>query len=357
MNPRILAAVSIVAFAGCASKADPTEVLERPAISSARSPWVQARSPEGLSLLEAPATVVGAAESEAALAVPFAARIDTVRVRIGDKVAKGAPLLDVVMPEVVGAAGRLAAARVRIDVHGQRKARLEALKEHGLVRLADLAEVEAALGEAKAERLVARAILAGAGIGENEAGRLLSGSGTVPLRSPVAGVVVAIDAPLGSVREAGGVPLVRVAGEAGGRVVARMSGPIPDGAALSFVAGSGEPVPLTPISTSPRIDPRDGTRELFLEPDRPLPSGTAGVLRISTPPELGAVAIPSLSLLFEGGEAFVFRQSGEGAERVIVRVLSSSGIDALVSGELKSGDSVAADAVHFAAATAEDAHD
>ncbi|HEY0839263.1 MAG TPA: efflux RND transporter periplasmic adaptor subunit [Vulgatibacter sp.] len=342
-------------LAACAPKEEARLVLERPTASSVPSPWVKARSPEGLPLLEAPASLVAPPEAEASLSPPFAARVVRAHVRIGDRVEKDAPILDVAMPEVIAAAGRLAAAQVRIDAHEKRKAQLAGLAEHGMARLADRAEADAALAEARAERLVASSILGAAGIEASGASRIVAGGGVVTLRSPIAGVVVSLDAPLGSIREAGGPPLARIAGGGAGRVVARMQSEIPEGASLFFVTGREAPVPLTLVSASPRIDPRDGTRELFLEPSRPIAAGHSGSLRVTMPAGAdGGVAVPALALFLEDGRAFVFRREGDGAQEVAVRVLASSGTDALVTGELEVGDEVAADAVHFGAGKPEE---
>ena len=67
-----------------------------------------------------------------------------------------------------------------------------------------------------------------------------------------------------------------------------------------------------------------------------------------------AVAVPSLAIFLEDGETFVFRRDGDGAREVAVRVLSSSGTDALVVGDLAAGDEIAADAVHFGAGKPEE---
>lgn len=350
----ITIAVALGAIA-CTPKEQPRLTLERLAASSVPSPWVKARSPEGLALLEAPATSVGPPDAEAPLSPPFAARIVAVHVRVGDRVEKNAPLVDVVMPEVIGAAGRLAAAQVRIGAHEKRKAQLDQLAEHGLARLADRAETEGALGEARAERLIASSILGAAGLPASEASRIVSSGGVVTIRSPIAGVVVTLDAPVGSTREAGGKPVVRVAGSGPSRVVARAQSTPPEGAALSFVSGRDEPVPLAMVSASPLVDPRDGSRELFLEPAREIAPGASGVLRVTMPKGSGeAVAVPSLAIFLEDGETFVFRRDGDGAREVQVRVLSSSGTDALVVGDLAAGDEIAADAVHFGAGKPEE---
>ena len=194
-----------------------------------------------------------------------------------------------------------------------------------------------------------------AGLPPTDASRIVSSGGVVSIRSPIAGIVVSLDAPVGATREAGGRSLVRVAGSGASRVVARAQSTPPEGAILSFVSGRDEPVPLALLSASPLVDPRDGTRELFLEPSREIPPGVSGVLRVTMPKGTSeAVAVPALAVFLEDGRTFVFRREGDEAREVPVRVLASSGTDALVTGELAAGDEIAADAVHFGAGKPEE---
>lgn len=314
---------------------------------SSRSPWVEAKAPEGIALLTAPARALPTPEGEAALTAPFPARIVSVRAQPGDRVEKGAPLVEVVMPEIVSAAGHLAAANEKLAALARRHGALEEMKAHGLVRLSEIAEVEAAMGEARAERLTARAILASAGLSERDGATLLSGSGAIALRSPTSGVVVSVDAPLGAVREASGGPLVRVAGEASSRLVARFSVTPPPGATFTFAPLDGSPIPVEAISMSPVVDGRDGSREIFFRPEGPVVSGATGTLKVDLP-EGGAVAVPSRSLRLVEGIPTVYLRKGEAETPIPVVVLASTGAQALIRGDVRPGDLVAADASIFA---------
>ena len=66
-----------------------------------------------------------------------------VRVRPGQRVEKGEPLVDVSSAEVVRAAGALAAADLRLAAHDERRQRLAPLVDQGLARAQELSELDA----------------------------------------------------------------------------------------------------------------------------------------------------------------------------------------------------------------------
>lgn len=219
-----------------------------------------------------------------------------------------------------------------------------------MVRAAEIAAVEASIGEARAEILAAEAVLASAGLRGREA-EILSRGGGVTLRSPVAGLVTEVDAPLGAIREPGDGPLVRIAGGSAERVVARMALVPPEGARAEFVGPEGDPVPLVRLAVSPIADPRDGSREVFfaLPPGAQVAAGSAGVVRTRLPPEPGAVAVPARALLLREGRSFAFVRRNGAVEEVQVEVLATGRGDALIRGSILPGDEVAADAFSLVA--------
>lgn len=341
MIPIRLIIPAALLVAACAEAPAPAETPAE--ATSVRTPWVKARSPAGIALLQAPARVLPGPAGEAALSPPFPARIARVLVQPGDRVEAGAPLVEVVMPEVVAAAGRLAAAGERIAAQEKRREALLSLGAHGMALRSDLAEVEAALGEARAERLASRAILASAGLGDREAAALLRGTGTVPLRAPIAGVVTELDAPVGAVRE--GSAIARIAGSSPGRIEARLPIAPPEGARFTFTPAGGAAHAVSLIASSPVVDRSDGSRTLFLHGDESIPAGTSGTLRLELP-EGDAVAVPARSVRLQGGGDVIFVRRGDRPEAAPVQVLASSGAEALVrGGSLREGDEVAADAV------------
>jgi len=343
----------VLAIGGCRPAGDPFEndpAGEGP--TSSRVPWAVARDASNHPLLEAPATVVAPASAEATLSPPARTRIEKVHVQVGDEVRAEQPLAEVVMPEVLEAAGRLAAAEIRIEAQSRRRERLLSLQEHGLTRASDLAEAEAALAEARAERLAAQAVLGGAGLSEADASKLLSRGGATTLRSPIDGIVLAVDAPLGSVHEGGGPPLFRIGAASSGRVVARTSAPVPEGASFVWLGPDGSEVSLRLRATSPLVDPRDGTREVFFDAESPLRPGLAGKVQIRLGEGSRLVAIPARAVFLRDGEAHVHLLEPSGVREAQVRVVASSGSDAVVEG-LAPGARVAADAGRFAASQAE----
>lgn len=337
--------LSLAAVLAC-KRSGPGESDEMPPTPSARTPWVEARSTEGVPLLEAPATVLPSPEGSAGVVPPFRARVMRVLVRPGARVAAGEALVEVVMPDVVQAAGAYGSAATRVEAYAKRKAQLEGLKGEGLVRLTDLLEADTKLAEAKADEQTALATLRIAGLQGADAARILAGPATVALRSPIAGIVVEVHVNVGDTREPSGEPLVRVAGEGPSRVEARCSRTWPlAGARYEMVASNGMRYPLTYVSRSPTVDRRDGTIAAWFEPPagEKLPHGLSGRLLVTVEAAAGVSVVPARAVLLQGGQSFVVVQRGGAHQRYAVEVVASSGAEALVRG-ISPGELVAADA-------------
>jgi len=346
----LLASAVAVLLAACGRRASGPE--EMPPTPSARTPWVKARSSEGVPLLEAPATVLPSPEGSAGVVPPYRARVVRVLVRPGERVQKGQTLVEVIMPEVGAAAGAYAAATTRLEAYGKRKAQLEALKVEGLVRLADVLEADTKLAEARADQQSALSILRTAQMDGADAERIVAGSGQVVLRSPISGMVTAVAAGVGDSREPSGEPLVRVSGEGDSRVEARFARTFDGaGARYELVGSNGVRYPLTFVARAPVVDPRDGTTAAWFQAPAGtrLPHGLSGRLQVTLEGSVGAAVVPARAVLLEGGKPYVMIHAGGKAEKVPVEVLASSGAEALVKG-VSPGDEVAADA-----ALAEDA--
>ncbi|HEX5745196.1 MAG TPA: efflux RND transporter periplasmic adaptor subunit [Archangium sp.] len=330
---------------GCSSPPPAVPAAPAPARSSASSAWVHPRPPRGVSLTEAPAQVLPPPEGAAALGLPFRGSVARIAVRPGQKVRKGEVLLEVLLPEVVRAAGDYEAASLRREAYERRTAQLKALQEQGMARVFELAEAEANLAEARAAQQSARALLKVAGL-EGPAAAGVAQRGTVALRSPVDGVVTEVEAVLGQTYEAGGAPLVRVAGEGPARLEARLSLALPEDTAFEFSAPGLEAVPVRLVGRAPSVDARDGTLAAWFEPEpvRSLPAGLRGTLRVRADGLPEVKVVPARALVLEGGEVAVLVREGEGHRRQPVKVVGQSGVDALVHGPLKESDAVAADA-------------
>jgi multidrug efflux pump subunit AcrA (membrane-fusion protein) len=316
----------------------------QPHPTSARTPWVKARSADGVALLEAPARVLGSPDGQAAVAPPFRARVTRILVRAGEQVTRGQAIAQVAMPDVIQAAGAFAAATTRLEAYLRRKEQLEALRKDGLVKLSDLLEAETRLAEARADQQTALGTLRAADLGATDVPRLLEGNGQVAIRSPIAGTVTEVRALLGETREPSGEPLARVAAGGETRVEARLAHAPPPGARFEFVTAGGEHHPLKPLGNAPVVDGRDGTTAAWFAPTASarLPSGLAGTLVVRL--DEAAAAVPARAVALDAGQAYVLLNGPAGPRRVPVEVLASSGADALVRGGIKPGDEVAADA-------------
>lgn len=314
--------------------------------SSAKTPWVKAGNPEEVALLEAPAVVLTTPESNAGVSPPFRARVVKVHVKPGEHVRRGDPIADVVMPDVVQAAGTYAAATTRVEAYGKRAAQLESLKHEGMVRLTELLDVQTKLAEARSDQQSALAMLRVAALGPEDAQRILAGSGQVALRSPIDGVVTQVRVAIGENRDAAGEPIVRIAGEGEPRIEARAARMIPTLAHYELWLASGEKHPVKRIGTAPQVDARDGTTLVWFAPypGTRLTQGQTGKIRIRLEEELKAVVVPARGVALAGDGAYVVRNEGGKPRKVKVEVVAASGSDALVRGALAIGDEVAADA-------------
>ena len=335
-----------IAIASACSKEDPKAAAVAPeeARASARAAWVKARSPEELSLLEAPAKVLAPPEAIGAVTAPFPGRVVKIHVRAGQSVAEGEAIADVAMVELVRAAAAYSAAGTRLAAFRKRKAQLDQLRADGLARLADLAEVEADLASAQADQQAAMGTLRAAGAGGGDVGSILASGGAISLKSPVAGVVLEVNAALGEGRDVSAEPIARIAGKGPVRIEARLAHAAPEGARFEVVPQRGAPFEVKLVATSPVVESADGTVRTWFEPvaDVSLPHGAACRLRVLVDAASGAVAVPAKAVGLHGGKAVVLsRKAGAPVEVV---VLASSGADALVKGPIAPGDEVAAEA-------------
>ena len=297
----------------------------------------------------------------------FRAQVVAVLVRPGQRVTPGMPVLTVLMPEVLRAAGSYQGAALRIAAYQQRREQLLSLKSEGLLRVADLSESEARLAEAKATQLEALATLQAASLSPGEAAGLTSGGGRVSLRSPVAGVVTSVQASLGQVTD-GGTALVKIAGSGEVRIEARLLFGLPAHARYELVLPSGARRLLTLSDRSPQLDSRDGTVQAWLMVAQPTAAPTDPAAMTDLPPGLvgklqvyvdeadatlaQAVLVPARALLLKNSRAHVLRRLAKGDHELLpVQVLLTTGADALVkatSGKLVIGDEVATDASLYA---------
>ena len=337
--PALLSAAALLLPACAGEPAAPPPTTPAPVAepTAPAAPSAHARAPGGSALTEAPARVVAGPGGSAVISPPLKARIVKVRVRPGDAVAAGAPLVEVVLPELLEAAARLRGSRGRLAAAEARAQQLDALRSEGLARAADQSEAALRVAEARADVEAALALLLSAGVREDEAARLLDGAGVVPLRAPFAAVVTRVGAVQGEVRAPEGEPLVELQAQGEVRVEARFSGPPSLESAWDFMGQDGQRTPLEPLSRAPSASPSDGSRLAWFQPveGAALPAGTPG--RVVLRPSPGQVIVPLRALRRDGERATLQRPGGADVE---VRVLSCAGSDCLVQGPVAPGDAL-----------------
>lgn len=315
--------------------------------------WVAPAPAEGSVLTEAAARVLSPPAARAAIATPFPARVATVRVRAGERVTKDQILMEVLMPDVVRAAGALQASYTRVQAYQKQVTQLSALAEQGMTRLSELGEAQTHLAEARAEVQSHSAVLRSAGLEPGEAAEI-AGRGVVALRSPIDGIVVELNASPGEFGGSSGEVLARVAAEAeGDRIEARLPHAPPSDAGFQYLPPVGAPVPLRLVGRAPMIDPRDATVTVWFEPAEGSGSvrgGETGRLLVRAGEELAALKVPARALTFIEGRPHLFLRRPDGGDPLplAVEVVALTGTDALVQAEGFTPDArVAADASAF----------
>ncbi len=319
--------------------------------SSAVTRWIPVGHPEDEGLLEAPAIVRAGADARGEVGTTVSARVARVHVRVGEVVAAGNPVVEVAAPSLVDAASAHVGASRRLAVHAARAEELRAMREEGLVRRSDVFEQEALVADLRAARDRAAATLSAAGLEPRQAAAIAR-TGRVVLRAPVAGVVTAVDARLGEIREPGAGPLARIAGTGEVRVEVRTSESWPDDGTPTFVGSDGASIALLSAPLSRTVDPDDGTRIAWYAPADEsvrLADGLRGVVRLSN--VRGAWEVPVDAVEVRSGRTVLVRRRDGAASAVEVQVVSSSGATAWVRANpedrLGEGDEVAADLARY----------
>lgn len=252
---RYIPVVFLVCCSESAPLVPPTADLRVP---SAVTSWVTLRDADGARLLEASARIVSEPGASAALSPALAARLIRFHVRLGDRVASGARVATVLMPEAVAAAGRLMAARTRLAAVGERQRGLEALAKEGFSRIADRIEVQTQMADATGEEQVAKATLAAAGIAIQNVEQLIADEGRVDLRAPFGGIVSDLDGDIGEQRSAGGKPFARIVDVSRILVEASFTQAIEPTTPATFVDSSGNRTEVEWANNALVADPTNG---------------------------------------------------------------------------------------------------
>lgn len=326
----------------CAAPAPETESAPA-AAPSAGTRWLSAESARASAWLEVPARAIAAPSDTALVGVPLSARVLVVRVRPGQQVAAGEALAEVVMPELIRAAGALRSAEIRLVGLQQRRERIAGLLAKGLALASELSDVDANIAMVRGEREGARATLRAAGEPDRKAAQLLEGSGAISLRAPIAGVVVQVNARLGEVREPSGGALVELVGDCDElQIEARFAAAPPDGVRFEWVE-AGRTLPLLLDRVSPHAAEQDGSRNAWLHvpAGQPQPvAGTFGRVRIVAPDDW--LLVPVRALLARGGDWLVAVEDAGGSKLTKVTLVQRSSSEALIKG-LAPGTRIAAD--------------
>lgn len=311
---------------------------------SASTRWIAPEPAVATGWLEAPGRVISSPNDTAQIAAPLSARVTHVRVHPGERVAQGDALVDVVMPELLKAAGALRAAELRLDSWHTRRAIIAPLVAKQLALVAELSDIDANIASVRGELESARAVLRAAGEPDKRVHSLLDGPGTVSLRAPFTGVVVAVTAKVGEVRDPAAGPLLELVSEdADTRIEARFLATPPEGVRFIWTDGV-RTLPLTLERLSPHADDRDGSRAGWLRVEQAGARLVAGSLgRVKIVAAEGWMAVPASALRERDGATTVEQLTSAGSRAVSVQVVQRSGNEAIVTG-LARGAKIASDA-------------
>jgi hypothetical protein len=333
-------------IASCAVSSQKAEP-EPEVASSIETRWLVPEPASRVAWLDAPARALASPDAQFALSVPLSARVTHVRVRPGQIVKQDEPLVDVILPELLKAAGSLSAASIRIEAYEARKGRLAPLVQEGLARSAELGELGANLALARAEREAARATLRVAGVNDAQSARLLASNGTVSLRAPKAAMVVRVSARPGETRDPSGGPLVELVAQGDVQVEARLPFTPPEAARFAWVGGGDLAlVPLVLEAISPQAAPEDGTRAAWFHASDPAQApvpGSLGRVRLDADPSW--FVVPARALRERAGASVVVVRAGEASSEQPVRVVLRSSSEVIVTG-LNAETQVASDAAN-----------
>jgi hypothetical protein len=200
-----------------------------------------------------------------------------------------------------------------------------------LVRGAELAEARARLAEAQAAAREAEALIDTVeSVGVHRHGKHYD------VVAPLAGVVVTVNAPIGSTRGPSEGPVVVISGGDASRVEARFGFSLPRSAEYELWAQGRRQSALRLIAQAPEVSANDATRAAWFElvDKTELAQGSAVLVRLRMPADTWVVPQSSLAL-----QEPTTLSSARGPLKV--EVLTTFGTEALVRGALNADDSVA----------------
>lgn len=312
-----------------------TEVALTPALADEPGVrWTAVRRAADVRSFEATGRLLAPPQARAEVTLPLSATIIGLRVAAGEQVRAGQLLAEVAIPEAARAQGQLDGARLRASALSARLSQLQELRSEGLARGGELADAQARLAEANASEREASALLdtvASTGIRRHDK--------HYDVLAPIAGTVVATNAPLGSSRGPQDGPICVISAGAASRVEARFGFDLSTlgGASYELWSQTARVAGLRLVAQAPDVNPGDATRLAWFDLVEPvaLPQGSLARVRLHLPDDCWVVPLEALST---GAALSVETSRGQ---RVPLQLLATLGREALVRGPLAADDLVA----------------
>lgn len=332
-----------VGLAACSTATPPAAPPPPAQAGSATTRWITPRAPQDATLLRLPARIEGDPARIARLTPLATGRIERVVVRPGDRVSKGAVVAELHVPSLIRAAADLRDATRRLRPVRARGRELRRLRKEGFAASDQTWAVRRDRASIESQAAHARAELRAAGIDPAAADALAEG-GVIALRSPIDGVVRALDVRVGEVRGPGDPPIGEIVAAGAPRVRVRLMHPLPAGATLRFESPAVRfALGATPVAS---VGLAEGIgRQAWFEPADPVEAldGLRGEVVVGLS---GAdlVEVPQSAVIIEGGAARIAIRVGDATRWVDARVLTSSGATTVIRAALPAGAQVAADA-------------
>jgi len=293
-------------------------------------------APAGVGDLRLTGRVVAAPGGRAAVAAPVGGSVERVLAAPGLTIAAGAPLASIRSAEAAAFAAETRAAAAEAQAARAALAREERLFAAGVTARQEVEAARASAARAEAQAVAARARSAASG-GPGA-------SGLVTIRSPIAGVVLALPvAPGGFVAQGGPVAEIADPGqvEAVFNAPAEALGSLKMGAALRILGPDGTETQAVIVGVAPMAQDATGAAVVRARPrDGRLAAGAAVSAAFATGSG-GGLAVPSEAVQTLEGAPVVFVAEAKGFRARPVTVgKSGAGLTQILSG-LKAGERVA----------------
>ena len=295
---------------------------------------------------------------------PYTGRVTRVAAKLGDTVAKGAPLMAIAASEIVQGESDVAAARANLEIARATEKRQHDLFDAGAGAFKDWKQSQSDLVAAEASLASARGRLHILGKSEAEIATLEkapAGSAETVLSAPVAGTVtqrqVGVGQYITSASGGAAVPIFTIANLSTVWLVANVresdapSLRVGQSAEVTVLAFPGKTFKAKISWIGAAVDPtthRLPVRAEVQNPDGALKAQMFASFSIATSAPVDAPAAPQDALVYEGDTArvFVVAQDGSIAGRVVRTGRSREGMIEVLSG-LHAGEKIVASGTLF----------